>query len=107
MFKAAGISVTVSVGFPLQAFDLAPQIAQLKEHPADVVAIGGTSEAAIKIAKEMRRQGIKSRIIGSGVISDSELATKLGPDGEGTLYPTYFFTGHDAATMAFTQKVLR
>jgi branched-chain amino acid transport system substrate-binding protein len=104
VFKAANIPVTISVGFPLAAFDLAPQVAQLKQHPSDVVAIGGTVDAAVKIAKEMRRQGIKSRIVGSGVISDSELAQKLGPDGEGTLYPTYFFPNLNPSTVAFSKK---
>ena len=103
-FKAAGIPVTASVGFPQAAFDFAPQIAQLKEHPADVVAIGGVADLAIKIAKEMRRQGIKSRIIGSGVISTTDLATRMGPDGEGTLYPTYFYPALDKQTSAFSAK---
>lgn len=103
-FKAAGIPVTAAVGFPQAAFDFAPQVAQLKEHPADVVAIGGTADIAIKIAKEMRRQGIKSRIVGSGVISTTDLATRMGADGEGTLYPTFFYSALDAKTSAFAKK---
>jgi branched-chain amino acid transport system substrate-binding protein len=103
-FKEVNVPVLKTVGYPIQAFDIAPQIADLVRTPTDVVALGGTVEPAIKVLKEMRRQGHKGRMIGSGVMSDPTLPEKLGPDGNGTLYPSFFFAGLNDRTRAFTAR---
>ncbi len=103
-FAQDSVPVVTTVSFPLAAFDLSPQVGQLVAHPADVTAIGGTVDAAVKIVHEMRRQGDKSRVIGSGVISDPTIAQKVGADGEGMLYPTYFFPDLNDKTRDFAKR---
>lgn len=89
--KGADIPISASIGFPLQAFDVSAQVADLKQASPDAVAIGGTVEAVIKVVREMRRQGLQSRMLTSGVAADPHIAEKLGPDGNGSLYPTYYY----------------
>ena len=93
-----------AVGFPTAAFDIAPQISKLVQNPAQNVAVAGIVEATVKTAKELRRQGHKGRIIGSGLSADPDLAGKLGKDGEGTLYAAWFWKDRDARTKSFTAK---
>ena len=92
------------IGFPTAAFDLAPQVAQLVEKPTDTVAVAGIVEAMVKAAKELRRQGHEGRIIGSGISADPDLAEKIGPEGNGTLYASWFWWDRDDRTRAFTEK---
>ena len=103
-FREAGVPVARTVGYPIQAFDISPQVAELVRNPTDVVALGGTVEPAVKVLKEMRRQGHRGRMIGSGVMSDPTLPAKLGPEGDGTLYPSFFFSEFDDRTRDFTRR---
>lgn len=103
-FEEAGIPVAKSVGFPIQAFDVSAQVAELMRNQTDIVALGGTIEPAVKVLKEMRRQGHKGRMIGSGVMSDPTLPEKVGADGEGTLYPSFFYSGLNDRTRQFTTR---
>ncbi|MFT4728697.1 MAG: branched-chain amino acid transport system substrate-binding protein [Granulosicoccus sp.] len=92
------------LGFPTAAFDLSPQVAQLMEKPTDTVAVAGIVEAVVKTAKELRRQGHTGRIIGSGISADPDLAKKVGADGDGMLYATWFWWDRDDSTREFTTK---
>lgn len=92
------------VSFATAAFDIAPQITKLAQKPAQNVAVGGIVEATVKVAKELRRQGHKGRIIGSGLSADPDLAGKLGKDGDGTLYAAWFWKDRNEKTKAFTAK---
>jgi branched-chain amino acid transport system substrate-binding protein len=92
------------VGFQTAAFDLSPQVAQLMENQTDTVAVAGIVEAVVKSAKELRRQGHKGRIIGSGISADPDLAQKIGADGNGMLYAAWFWWDRDDNTRAFTEK---
>lgn len=103
-FKDAGVPVVASVGFPLQAFDVAPQVTELKRADPAAVAIGGTVEAVVKVVHEMRRQGMTARVLTSGVAADPFLAEKLGKDGDGTLYPTYYYHKLNDRVLAFQEK---
>ena len=103
-FSQDGVPVVAKVSFPLAAFDLSPQVGQLMQHSADVTAVGGTVDAAVKLVHEMRRQGDKSRVIGSGVIADPTIAQKVGADGEGMLYPTFFWPDRDSRTRDFARR---
>lgn len=98
------VKVGDSVGFPTAAFDIAPQISKLMQNPAQNVAVAGIVEATVKAAKELRRQGHKGRIIGSGISADPDLAGKLGKDGEGTLYAAWFWKDRTARAKEFTRK---
>lgn len=92
------------IGFATAAFDLAPQVAQLMEKPTETVAVAGIVEAMVKTAKELRRQGHEGRIIGSGISADPDLAEKIGSDGNGTLYASWFWWDRDDRTREFTEK---
>lgn len=92
------------IGFQTAAFDLSPQVAQLMQKPTATVAVAGIVEAMVKAAKELRRQGHKGRIIGSGISADPDLALKIGPEGNGTLYAAWFWWDRDDRSRAFTAK---
>jgi len=105
VFGKQGVEVVGEpVGFPTAAFDLSPQVAQLVEKPTDTVAVAGIVEAVVKSAKELRRQGHKGRIIGSGISADPDLAGKIGADGNGMLYAAWFWWDRDDKTRGFTEK---
>ncbi|MBT0957220.1 ABC transporter substrate-binding protein [Alphaproteobacteria bacterium KMM 3653] len=103
-FEEAGIPVVATIGFQLQAFDLAPQVTELKQANPEAVAIGGTVEAVQKVVREMRRQGVTSRVLASGVAADPHLAEKLGADGDGLLYPTYYYHKLNDEVLSFQEK---
>lgn len=103
-FKEANVPVIASVGFPLQAFDVSAQVAEIKRNNPEAVAIGGTVEATIKVVREMRRQGVTSRVLISGVAADPGLAEKLGKDGDGVLYPTYYYHKLNDRVLDFSKR---
>jgi branched-chain amino acid transport system substrate-binding protein len=92
------------VSFPTAAFDIAPQISKIMQNPPQNVGVAGIVEATVKAVKELRRQGYKGRIIGSGISADPDLAGKLGKDGDGTLYASWFWKDRDARSKSFTSK---
>ncbi len=102
--REANVPLLRTVGYPIQAFDIAPQVAELVRNPTDVVALGGTVDSAVKVMKEMRRQGHRGRMIGSGVMSDPTLPAKLGPEGDGTLYPSFFYSELNDGTRDFARR---
>ncbi|MFK7891485.1 MAG: ABC transporter substrate-binding protein [Granulosicoccus sp.] len=105
VFGKQGVEVVGEpIGFQTAAFDLSPQVAQLMEKPTDTVAVAGIVEAVVKSAKELRRQGHTGRIIGSGISADPDLAAKIGADGNGMLYASWFWWDRDDKTREFTEK---
>ena len=105
VFGKQGVEIVGEpIGFQTAAFDLSPQVAQLAEKPTDTVAVAGIVEAVVKSAKELRRQGHKGRIIGSGISADPDLAGKIGADGNGMLYAAWFWWDRDDASRSFTEK---
>ena len=93
-----------AVSFPTAAFDIAPQISKIMQNPPQNVGVAGIVEATVKAVKELRRQGYKGRIIGSGISADPDLAGKLGKEGDGTLYASWFWKDRDARSKSFTSK---
>lgn len=93
-----------AVSFPTAAFDIAPQISKIMQNPPQNVGVAGIVEATVKAVKELRRQGYKGRIIGSGISADPDLAGKLGKEGDGTLYASWFWKDRDARSKSFTAK---
>lgn len=105
VFKKQGVElVGEPIGFPTAAFDLSPQVSQLMEKTTDTVAVAGIVEAMVKAARELRRQGHEGRIIGSGISADPDLAAKIGAEGDGTLYASWFWWDRDDRTREFTSK---
>ena len=107
VMKAAGTTIKGSVTFQTQAFDMAPQVSQLKEMTADLVGVGSGPESAIRLVQEMRRQGVKSRLVAGSTIGDSELAKRMGDDGNGTVIPTTFYAGSNDKAKAFEAEMIK
>jgi branched-chain amino acid transport system substrate-binding protein len=104
IMKKSGVDVKRSVDFKLAAFDLSAQVAQLKATPTDLVGIGAPPEAAIKLAQEMRRQGLKSRLVAGSTINDPDLPARMGAAGEGTTIPSTFFASLNDRTRKFAAE---
>jgi branched-chain amino acid transport system substrate-binding protein len=105
--KQLGTDVKGSVTFQTQAFDLAPQVSQLKSMAADLVGVGSGPEPAIRLVQEMRRQGVGSRLVAGSTIADSELARRMGHDGNGTVIPTTFYPGVSEKAQKFDDDFIR
>src|SRR6516164_775200 len=87
IMKQFGTEVKSSVTFQTQAFDLSTQVSQLKSQAVDVIGVGSGPEPAIRLVQELRRQGVAGRLIAGSTIGDSELAKRMGADGNGTVIP--------------------
>lgn len=107
VMKAAGTQIKGSVTFQSQAFDMAPQVSQLKAEPTDLVGVGSGPESAIRLVQEMRRQGVKSRLVAGSTIGDSELAKRMGNDGDGTVIPSTFYSGVSADAKKFEEEMIK
>jgi branched-chain amino acid transport system substrate-binding protein len=107
ILKQHGVDIKLSVDFRLQAFDLSPQVSQLKTQLTDLVAVGSPPEAAIKLAQEMRRQGHPGRLVAGSTIADPDLPTRMGKDGDGTVIPTTFFEALNGRTKQFGAEFTR
>ena len=107
LLKKHNLKVVQSVNFKMTAFDLAAQVAQIKAVNPDVVAIGASPDTASKFAKELRRQGVKARLIGSSTIASADLPKRMGAEGAGTLFATAFYADMDARTRAFSDQFVK
>ncbi len=105
LFEKFGVeTASEPIGFSVAAFDLAPQVAQLKEMDIDYIGFGGIVPLAIRFVKEMRRQGIDTPIVGPGVLGDPLIIPGMGSDCEGCVLATYFWADRDDNTRAFSEK---
>ena len=105
LFEKFGVEVgSEPIGFSVAAFDLAPQVAQLKEMDLDYIGFGGIVPLAIRFVKEMRRQGIDTPIIGPGVLGDPLIIPGMGAECEGCVLATFFWADRDDKTRAFSEK---
>ncbi|MGE0734912.1 MAG: ABC transporter substrate-binding protein [Alphaproteobacteria bacterium] len=94
------------IGFPTASFDLSPQVSKIKEKNPAVVSFAGLPEAASKVLKEVRRQGMNARMIGSQIFADPDIAEKLGPEGEGTIFVAWYWWDLNDRTRGFEKKFL-
>lgn len=105
LFEQFGVETSSEpIGFSVAAFDLAPQVAQLKEMDIDYIGFGGIVPLAVRFVKEMRRQGIDTPIVGPGVLGDPLIIPGMGGDCEGCVLTTYFWAERDETTRAFSEK---
>lgn len=107
IMKAAGVELKGSVTFQTQAFDLSAQVSQLKATPTDLIGVGSGPEAAVRLAQELRRQGHTGRLIAGSTIADSELAIRMGANGNGTVIPTTFFGGINDKAKKFEEEFVK
>ena len=103
-FEKFSIPLKGSVDFQLGAFDLSPQVAQLKQINPDIVGLGSPPEGAINLAKELKRQGVSTRIIGGTNMADPELPKRMDGAGETMTIGTTFFADANDKTKAFTEE---
>ncbi len=105
IFSAEGVKLVAGpVGFAYNAFDLAPAVTKLLPDKPAAVAVAGVVEPAIKVATELHRQGYQGRMIGSLLFADPDFAGKVGAAGDGALYATWFYSGANDRSKAFTAK---
>jgi branched-chain amino acid transport system substrate-binding protein len=98
------VNITGPIGFATKAFDLSPQVSQLKGKTIDYVGLAGITPVAIRVLKEMRRQGIKAPIIGAQIWADPEIVEKMGKDGDDAVFTTSYYYDLNDRTRAFSKK---
>lgn len=94
-------------GFPFAASDLSPYVTKMRGKNPDIIAFGSVPEPAAKLMREARRQGFTGRLVGGGTIADPDLATKLGPDGEGSVYVSWYWWDFNDMTRNFEKKFIQ
>ncbi len=104
VFEKEGVKITGPLGFPSKAFDVAPQVSELKGKQLDYIGVATITPVAIRVLKEIRRQGIQTPLIGSQIWADPEIIEKFGKDGDGSVFITYFYYDRDDRSRAFTKK---
>jgi branched-chain amino acid transport system substrate-binding protein len=107
VLKQFGVELKGSVTFQTQAFDLSPQVSQLKSDPTDLVAVGSGPEVATRLVQELRRHGHKGRLIAGSTVGDSELAKRMGADGDGTIIPSTFYSGISDEAKKFEAEFIK
>jgi branched-chain amino acid transport system substrate-binding protein len=107
VMKQAGTDVKLSVTFQSQAFDMSAQVSQLKGQPTDMIGVGSGPDVAVRLAQELRRQAVKSRLVAGSTIGDSELAKRMGNDGDGTVIPTTFYSGVSDSAEKFETEMIK
>ncbi len=107
VMKQNGVDVKLSVTFQTQAFDLSAQVSQLKGQPTDLIGVGAGPEVATRLAQELRRQGHNGRLVAGSTIADSELAKRMGNDGDGTVIPTTFYSGISDKAKKFEEEFIK
>lgn len=93
-------------GYLTNAADLSPHITKLQGKSPAAIAFAGLPGGAAKVMHEVRRQGHKSVMIGAQVMADPDVVNLLGPDGEGTIYVSWYWWDANDRTRAFERKFL-
>ena len=93
-------------GYLTNAADLSPHITKLQGKSPAVISFAGLPGGAAKVMREVRRQGHQSIIIGSQVMADPDVVKLLGPDGEGTMYVSWYWWDANPRTRSFEKKFL-
>ena len=103
ILEQAGYTPKEVVTFKYAAFDLSPQVSRLAQTPVDLIGLGAPPEASIKLAKEMKRQGVTGRIFGGTTVADVELPRRMDGAGEGMTIGTTFYRDVSDRTRAFAE----
>jgi branched-chain amino acid transport system substrate-binding protein len=93
-------------GYLTNAADLSPHITKLQGKSPAAIAFAGLPGGAAKVMHEIRRQGHKSVMIGAQVMADPDVVNLLGPDGEGTIYVSWYWWDANDRTRSFERKFL-
>ncbi len=105
IFEKNGVALArAPIGFETKAVDVSAQVTQLKGRKIDYVGLAGITPVAVRVLKEMRRQGIATPIIGAQIWADPEITRQMGKDGEGAVFSAWFWYKKDARSREFTRK---
>ena len=104
IFTSEKVKITGPIGFATKAFDVSPQVSQLKGKQIDYIGVAGITPIAIRLLKEIRRQGIKTPLIGSQIWADPEIIEKFGTDGDGSVFIVYYWYKRDQRSRDFAKK---
>jgi len=98
------VKITGPIGFATKAFDVSPQVSQLKGKKLDYVGLAGITPIAIRVLKEMRRQKINVPIIGAQIWADPEIVNGMGAEGDNSVFAAPFYYDLNDRTRSFTKK---
>ena len=105
VFKKFGVTqATKPIAFRTDAFDLSPQVSQLKGLKIDYVGVAGITPIAIRVLKEMRKQGVNTPMIGSQIWADPEIIKRMGKAADGSVFIVSFWYKRNARTLDFSRK---
>lgn len=83
--NAAGMKEKLYEAYTAGEKDYSALVSKLKQSAVDVAYVGGYHTEAGLIARQMREQGMNTRIISGDALVTNEYWTITGPAGEGTL----------------------
>lgn len=98
------VNITGPIGFATKAFDVSPQVSQLKGKNLDYVGLAGITPIAIRVLKEMRRQKINVPIIGAQIWADPEIVHGMGADGDNAVFAASYYYDLNKRTRDFKNK---
>ncbi|MFL2669507.1 MAG: ABC transporter substrate-binding protein [Alphaproteobacteria bacterium] len=98
------VKITGPIGFATKAFDVSPQVSQLKGKNLDYVGLAGITPIAIRVLKEMRRQKINVPIIGAQIWADPEIVHGMGADGDNAVFAASYYYNLNKRTRDFKNK---
>jgi branched-chain amino acid transport system substrate-binding protein len=105
VFKKFGVELAIKpIGFRTEAFDLSPQVSQLKGLDLGYVGVAGITPIAIRVLKEMRRQGVNTPIIGGQIWADPEIIKRMGKAADGSVFIVSYWYKRDARSREFARK---
>jgi len=105
IFEKNGVKLAKApIGFETKAVDVSAQVTQLKGQKIDYVGLAGITPVAVRVLKEMRRQGVMTPIIGAQIWADPEITRQMGKDGEGAVFSAWFWYKKDERSREFTRK---
>lgn len=104
LFNKYGINPKGAVDFQYNAFDLSPQVSQLAQMKPDIIGLGAPPEAAVNLAKELKRQGVVARVVGGTTVADPDLPQRMEGAGDGMTIGTTFFADLNDRTRAFAKE---
>ncbi|NEW91944.1 ABC transporter substrate-binding protein [Rhodopseudomonas sp. BR0M22] len=104
LFKKFDIADKGAVDFQYNAFDLSPQVSQLAQMKPDLIGLGAPPEAAINLAKELKRQGVSARLVGGTTVADPDLPRRMAGAGNSMTIGTTFFAELNDRTKAFAKE---
>jgi len=104
LFTKYGIDNKGAVDFQYNAFDLSPQVSKLAQMKPDIIGLGAPPEAAINLAKELKRQGVSARLIGGTTVADPDLPRRMAGAGNAMTIGTTFFADLNDRTKAFAKQ---